>query len=90
MIRILIVFLIAATCHAQGNGEDKPDVSTNNPPVKVEKEKEKKLEHFQDKIVMKARDKGSKKESDFKVDKEYRLMFNNNPKARKPKDKKPK
>lgn len=50
--------------------------------AKVEKEKEKKLEHRENKIVKKERDKGSKKVSDWKTVKEYTLMFKNNRKAR--------
>jgi hypothetical protein len=55
---------------------------------KVDKvEKEKKTEHQANKIVVKERDKGSKKESDWKVVKEYPLMFSNNRKAKKEKTK---
>jgi len=72
MIRILIFALIATTCQA----------ADTNQVAKVEKEK--KLEHAENKIVMKERDKGSKKESDWKAAKEYPLMFGNNRKARKP------
>ena len=83
MIRIfLLSAMLACCCQAQGKGKDKPDVSTNKPPVKVEKEK--KLEHSENKIIQKERDKGSKKESDWKPAKEYPLMFGNNRKARKP------
>ena len=89
MIRVfLIVTILACSCHAQGKGKDKPDVSTNNPPAKVEKGKEKKLEHRENKIVKKERDNGSKKESDWKPAKEFPLMFGNNRLGRKPKDNK--
>ena len=57
-----------------------------NQVAKVEKEK--KLEHRENKIVMKERDKGSKKESDWKPSKEFPLMFGNNRLGRKPKDNK--
>ena len=75
MIRILIFALIATTCQA----------AETNKVAKVEKEK--KAEHQADKITIKSRDKGSKKESDFTVDKEYRLMFSNNRKAKQQKGK---
>lgn len=47
-------------------------------------EKELKTEHRENKIAIKARDKGSKKESDYKTEREFPLMFANNRKARKP------
>lgn len=50
-------------------------------------EKERKTEQLENKITIKARDKGSKKESDFKVEREFPLMFANNRKARKQKGK---
>jgi hypothetical protein len=82
MIRLLLlIILLACCCRAQGKGKDKPDISTNKPPVKVEKEH--KAEHKANKIIILERDKGSKKESDWKTAKEYPLMFNNNKKAKK-------
>lgn len=48
-------------------------------------EKERKAEHTTNKIIIKERDKGSKKESDWETAKEYPLMFNNNKKAKKAK-----
>lgn len=84
MIRLMLsMIMLACCCHGQGNGKDKPDISTNNPPVKVEKER--KAEHATNKIIIKERGKGSKKESDWKTAKEYSLMFNNNKKAKKTK-----
>ena len=80
LINTLAIILLACCCHAQGKGRDKPDVSTNAAPVKVEKER--KLEHMENKLTIKERDKGSKKESDYKPVKEYPLMFKNNRKAR--------
>ena len=79
MMRVFLLAVILA-CSCQAQGKDKPDVSTNNAPVKVEKEK--KAVHEAGKIVIKERDKGSKKESDWKTSKEYPLMFRNNRKAR--------
>jgi len=74
MIAILFcMMMIAGVCLA----------GPTNQVAKVEKEK--KLEHFGNKIVMKERDKGSKKESDYKVEREFPLMFANNRKARKQK-----
>lgn len=73
MISILFcMMMIAGVCFA----------GPTNQVAKVEKEK--KMEHFGNKIVIKERDKGSKKESDWKPAKEYPLMFGNNRKARKP------
>jgi hypothetical protein len=78
MIAIVIFFIsISLVCMA----------GPTNQVAKVEKEKEKKLEHTANKIVMKERDKGSKKETDWKPSKEFPLMFGNNRLGRKPKDK---
>lgn len=77
MIAIIIFFLsLSLVCMA----------GPTNQVAKVEKEK--KLEHSENKIVMKERDKGSKKESDWKPSKEFPLMFGNNRLGRKPKDNK--
>jgi len=77
MIAIVIFFIsISLVCMA----------GPTNQVAKVEKEKEKKLEHSESKIVKKERDKGSKKESDWKTSKEFPLMFGNNRLGRKPKD----
>lgn len=54
-------------------------------PLKLEKQKEKKLVHEANKLTIKERDKGSKNESDYKPVKEYPLMFKNNRKGRKDK-----
>jgi hypothetical protein len=71
MIAIIIFFLsVSLVCCAENT----------NKVVKVEKEK--KVEHQEGKIIVKERDKGSKKESDWKTSKEYPLMFKNNRKAR--------
>ena len=80
MIRffLLIAVLSAPAFAANTNKADK--ITNTNQVAKVEKEK--KLEHRENKIVMKERDKGSKKESDWKAAKEYPLMFENNRKAR--------
>lgn len=82
--RVVIIALIcaASVCNAANtNKVDKADK-----PEKHEKvEKEKKAEHQANKIVVKSRDKGSKKESDWKAEREFPLMFGNNRKARKPK-----
>jgi len=79
MIAILFcMMMIAGVCLA----------GPTNQVAKVEKEKEKKMEHSESKIVKKERDKGSKKESDWKTSKEFPLMFGNNRLGRKPKDNK--
>ena len=79
MTAIIIFFLsISLVCMA----------GPTNQVAKVGKEKEKMLEHRENKIVMKERDKGSKKESDWKPSKEFPLMFGNNRLGRKPKDNK--
>ena len=57
-----------------------------NQVAKAEKEKERKLEHTEKKIMIKERDKGSKKETDWKTAKEFPLMFGNNRLGRKTKD----
>jgi len=51
-----------------------------NKPAKAEQEK--KTEHQDNKIIVKTRDKGSQKESDWKTEREYVLMFKNNRKGR--------
>jgi hypothetical protein len=43
--------------------------------------------HQSNKIIIKLRPKGSKKESDWKTEREYPLMFSNNRKAKKEKTK---
>lgn len=68
-----VILFLAFTCRAAGT----------NQLVKIEKER--KTEHQENKIIIKARDKGSKKESDFRVEREFPLMFANNRKARKQK-----
>ena len=80
MIRaFLIVLLVAGSALA---------ASTNKPPAAAkEKKLEKKAEHSAGKIIVKAREQGSKKGSDYKVESEYKLMFNNNRKAKKEKNK---
>jgi hypothetical protein len=71
MIAVLFfMMVIAGVCMADNT----------NKPVKAEKER--KTEHFDNKMIVKERDKGSKKESDWKTSKEYPLMFKNNRKAR--------
>ena len=50
--------------------------------------KAEKHERTANKIVVKERDKGSKRESDWKTSKEFPLMFGNNRLGRKPKDNK--
>lgn len=77
MIRIFLVtaLLVFPSLAANTNKTDKAE--------KVEKER--KAEHQENKITIKARDKGSKKESDFKVEREFPLMFANDRKARKQK-----
>jgi hypothetical protein len=79
---IAVVIFISFCCHAQGKGKGDTTPSTNAVPAKVEKQKEKKIEHQSNKLIIKARDKGSKKESDWKTSKEYPLMFKNNKKAK--------
>ena len=83
LINSIAIIMLACCCHAQGKGKDKPDVSTNAVPEKVQKPQEKKVEHAPNKLTVKTRDKGSKKERDYKTVKEYPLMFKNNRKARK-------
>ena len=84
--RSVVVALLcsASVCHAAKT--NKTEVSSSAPDVHVQA-KEKKAEHTANKIIVKAREKGSKKESDWKTEREFPLMFGNNRKARKPKDK---
>jgi hypothetical protein len=84
-MKFITIFCIMASCAMADTNKvdrvDKPDKAEK--PVKPEKiEKEKKLQHDEKKITIKERDKGSKKESDWKPVKEYTLMFKNNRKAR--------
>lgn len=82
LINTLAVVMLACCCQAQGKGKPDTAPATNSVPAKAVKEKERKAEHLEAKITVKARDKGSKKESDFRVEKEYPLMFSNNRKAK--------
>jgi hypothetical protein len=79
-----VLTLLAIASHAKGRT---PAASTNTPPGQV-KQMERKAEHLANKIIIKSRDKGSKKESDWKTSKEFPLMFGNNRLGRKPKDNK--
>jgi len=83
LIKILFVFMLACCCHAQGKSRIDATPATNAVSAKVETEKERKAEHQLNKITVKARDKGSKKESDYKTEREFPLMFANNRKAKK-------
>jgi hypothetical protein len=79
-MKLAIAFiLLASTCFAANTNK----VEKAEQPEKVEKEK--KAEHQANKVVILERDKGSKKESDWKVVKECPLMFANNKKAKKEK-----
>ncbi len=72
-MRLIVIFcMIAAGAMAENT----------NKVVKAEKEK--KTEHADNKMIVKEREKGS---SEWKTVKEFTLMFKNNRKARKPKDK---
>ena len=75
-IAILFLFVFAMTVSA---------ASTNQVDKVAKAEKERKTEYQEKKIIIKARDKGSKKESDFQVEREFPLMFANDRKARKQK-----
>jgi len=83
---VLVLFgIISFSASAENTNKvdkvDKPDKVEK--PWKPEKiEKEKKVEHQANKMIVKERDKGSKKESDWKPAKEYPLMFGNNRPAR--------
>jgi hypothetical protein len=83
LINTLAVVMLACCCQAQGKGKPDTAPATNAVPVKAVKEKERKAEHLESKITIKARDKGSKKESDFKTERVIPLMFANNRKAKK-------
>jgi hypothetical protein len=74
----LIIFLAVAllSLHLFGANTNKVDKA-----AKVEKER--KTEHCDNKLIIKARDKGSKKDSDYKIEREFPLMFKNNKKAKK-------
>ncbi len=82
MLRITLMILLAAsTVNAKTNDTENAAGKKADAP-KVEKQKEKKTEHMEAKITIKERDKGSKKESDYKTVSEFPLMFKNNRKAR--------
>lgn len=70
MIRFLILISLTSTLFA----------ADTNKVVKAELER--KTEHQGNKIIVKSREKGSKKESDWKTDREITLMFHNNKKAK--------
>lgn len=71
MIRFLILISLSTTLFA----------ADTNKVVKAEKEQ--KIEHSENKIIVKSREKGSTKESDWKIEREITLMFRNNKKAKK-------
>jgi len=75
MIRILLVVTLLSM----------PSLAaiTNKTEKASKVEKEKKTEHLDKRLTVKERDKGSKKESDWQIVKEYTLMFKNNKKAKK-------
>lgn len=78
-LAICIIFLALKSSAANTNQVDK--TSKTNHVAKVEKER--KTEYLKNKIIIKARDKGSKKESDYKIEREFPLMFANDKKAKK-------
>jgi len=84
--RVGILALICAASVCPAANTNKTEASSSAPDVHVQA-KEKKIEHQANKIIVKERDKGSKKESDWKPSKEYPLMFSNNRKAKKEKTK---
>lgn len=83
-MKTFLIVIMLACCTAYGKNKIETDTSTNAPPAKVQKPQEKKVDHALNKLTVKTRDKGSKKESDFKPEKEFKLMFGNNKLAKKP------
>lgn len=81
MIRILLVVTLLSLTSFAASTNKVDKISKTNQVDKVEKER--KIEHLNNKIIIKARDKGSKKESDYQVEREFPLMFKNNKKAKK-------
>jgi hypothetical protein len=79
MIRLIIISLMFSLSAIAAKD---PVASTNKPPAAI-KIKERKAEHSENKITIKARDKGSKKEADFKTERVIPFMFANNRKAKK-------
>lgn len=82
----IISLLFTVSCFAAN------DKQSTNKVDKVTVERDRKTEHEGNKIRMKSKDKNdADKPSKWSTDKEFKLMFGNNPKAKKPKDeKKPK
>lgn len=83
MIRIFLIVAMLAVDAFAANTNKADKIANTNQVSKVEKER--KTEHLNNKIIIKERDKGSKNESDFKVEREFPLMFANDRKARKQK-----
>ena len=83
MIRVFLIVAMLAVPAFAANTNKVDKIANTNQVAKVEKER--KAEHQESKIIIKARDKGSKKESDFQVEREFPLMFANDRKARKQK-----
>jgi len=82
MLRIILMILLAA-CAANAKTNATENATGKKAEAhKVEKQKEKKTEHMEAKIIVKERDKGSKKESDYTTAREFPLMFKNNRNAR--------
>lgn len=85
-IRITIIsLLLTLGCFAAN------DKTFTNKVDKVAVERDRKAEHEGNKIKLKSKDKkDADTPSKWSTDQEFKLMFSNNPKARKPKDKKDK
>jgi hypothetical protein len=67
------------------------DKTSTNKVDKVAVERDRKTEHAGNRIKLKSKDKkDADTPSKWSTDQEFKLMFSNNPKARKPKDKKEK
>lgn len=85
-IALLVFFLIGFSVHAADT--NKVD-TVKDKPAKVDRDR--KAEHEGNKIKLKSKDKkDADTPSKWSTDQEFKLMFSNNPKARKPKDKKEK
>ena len=82
---IICILFLAFKCRAANTNQVDKAAKTNQLEKVAKIEKERKTEHLENKIIIKDRDKGSKKESDYKVEREFPLMFANNRKAKKQK-----
>lgn len=88
MKEFFIMFCCLISFLLEAKETNKVETVKDNP---AKEERDRKTEHEENRIKLKSKDKkDADTPSKWSTDQEFKLMFNNNPKARKQKDKKPK